>query len=156
MPQTTAQTAYAIAHPCRASDLSVTVSTDGATGTLLSYYLFRNASSHPCGLGGYPRLAGAGGAALPFTVQYGVAQAGPMPLHPVQMLLLDPSADTTSLVTKYRCDAGERGAVAALVATVPGDSTPIELPDSRQPICVGDAKASGNQIQVSAFYSVPG
>ncbi len=140
-------------HPCRASDLAVTLdSHDGAGGTTFDWYAFRNTSGSACGLTGFPTLA-RGGAALPFTIRYGVAQG---PLDPVPVptapVLVEPGARALSLVSSYRCDVGEAGALAGLGVTVPGDPTRIPLPSSRQPVCVGGPTAPGNEIDVSAFY----
>jgi hypothetical protein len=140
-------------HPCRASDLAVTLdSHDGAGGTTFDWYAFRNTSGSACGLTGFPTLA-RGGAALPFTIRYGVAQGpldpAPVPTAPV---LVEPGARALSLVSSYRCDVGEAGALAGLGVTVPGDPTRIPLPSSRQPVCVGGPTAPGNEIDVSAFY----
>ena len=141
-------------HPCRASDLAVTLdSRDGAGGTTYDWYAFRNASGTACGLTGYPTVGAGGGGALPFTVRYGVAQGplSPVPL-PTVPVLVAPGAHALSLVSSYRCDVGEAGSVAGLVVTVPGDPTAIPLPSSRQPVCVGGRAAPGNEIDVSAFY----
>jgi len=154
--QSAAQTAYAVAHPCRAADLSVTLTKDGATGTTLFTYAFRNSSAQACGLEGYPRLAGPGGAALPLGVTYGVRQNSVDTILPVRALLLPPGAVVTSLVSKYRCDAGVRSTVAGLVARVPGDSSLIALPGSAQQVCNGGATDPGNDIQVSAFSLAAG
>ncbi|HSN06980.1 MAG TPA: DUF4232 domain-containing protein [Candidatus Angelobacter sp.] len=141
-------------HPCRAADLQVTLdSRDGAGGTSFYWYAFRNTSRTACGLTGHPTLAADGGRVLPFTVRYGVPQ-GPLPGVPnsTAAVLVEPGAHALSLVSSFRCDVGEAGAVANLVVTVPGDQTPLLLPSSRQPVCVGGRAAPGNEIDVSVFY----
>jgi hypothetical protein len=154
--QTSAQTAAAVAHPCRASDLSVSLSRDGAGGTVLRYYAFRNTSTQACGLTGYPTLAGPHVTPLPLAVRYGVHQITNDAIPPVTPLLVAPDTTVTSLVTKYRCDVGVASTVSGLVATVPGDSTAIPLPDSALEVCVGGASDPGNEIDVSAFHRAAG
>lgn len=140
-------------HPCRAADLVVTLgSRDGAGGSTFDWYAFRNTSGSACGLAGYPTLARGGTGALPFVVRYGVAQGPLSPTPTASPVLVEPGASVLSLVSSYRCDVGEAGAVPDLVVTVPGDPTPIALPESRQPVCVGGPAAPGNEIDVSAFY----
>jgi hypothetical protein len=109
-----------------------------------------------CGLEGYPTLAGPHVTTLPLAVRYGVRQITSDTIPPVTPLFLAPGASAASLVTKYRCDVGVLDTVAGLLATVPGDSTALPLPDSKQEVCVGGASDPGNQIQVSAFYRAIG
>jgi hypothetical protein len=93
---------------------------------------------------------------LPLAVRYGVRQITSDKIPPVTPLFIAPGAAVISLVTKYRCDVGVLDTVAGLVATVPGDSTALPLPESKQEVCVGGASDPGNQIQVSAFHRAVG